>query len=122
MNEEKNKLINEITKNRIEKYEARKIVRKYRDDLESFKIEKDDFRNRTSNMSKALEKTKSMAEIIKIDLELSKAIDSSIKLEFELREKQEKQMSIENDNKNVDIREIHKQLKKLNELTDVVNM
>lgn len=107
----KESLIEEIKKNRTQQYDILKRITEYRENVDLFKINNDNDFRRMGTMSKAVEKAKSMAEIIKIELDVRKTIDSSAKLEYELRDKLDKESNNEKDETNIDIRSLVQQIK-----------
>lgn len=107
----KESLIEEIKKNRTQQYDILKRITEYRENIDLFKINNDNDFRRMGTMSKAVEKAKSMAEIIKIELDVRKTIDSSAKLEYELRDKLDKESNNEKDETNIDIRSLVQQIK-----------
>lgn len=109
--QEKQNLIEEIKNNRLGQYEILEKIKKYRENVELYNVTSDDFRQRSGSMSKAVEKAKVMTEVIKIELDVRKTIDSSTKLEFELRDKIEKDASKDVQEGRVDIRLLSNQLK-----------
>lgn len=108
---EKLKLIEEIKRNRLGQYDILEKIKTYRENVESYNVSSEDFRQRSGSMSKAVEKAKVMTEVIKIELDVRKTIDSSTKLEFELRDKIEKDASKDIQEGKVDIRLLSTQLK-----------
>lgn len=107
----KQSLIEEIKKNRTQQYDILKRITEYRENVDLFKINNDNDFRRMGTMSKAVEKAKSMAEIIKIELDVRKTIDSSAKLEYELREKMDKELNSSKTEDNIDIRALVQQIK-----------
>ncbi len=110
-NDKKLALIKEINKNRTDQYNILKRITEYRENVDLFKINNDNDFRRMGTMSKAVEKAKSMAEIIKIELDVRKSIDSSAKLEYELRDKLDKELNTSKTEDNIDIRSLVQQIK-----------
>ncbi len=107
----KQSLIEEIKKNRTQQYDILQRITEYRENVDLFKINNDNDFRKMGAMSKAVEKAKSMAEIIKIELDVRKTIDSSAKLEYELREKLDKELNSSKTEDNIDIRALVQQIK-----------
>lgn len=121
-NDKKLELIKEINKNRTDQYNILKRITEYRENVDLFKINNDNDFRRMGNMSKAVEKAKAMAEIIKIELDVRKTIDSSAKLEYELRDKMDKELNTSKTEDNIDIRALVQQIKLIENETQKNNI
>jgi hypothetical protein len=110
-NERKSKIIEELSSNRENLYELLNSNITDRKSLEKFKVTDDDFKNRRSNMTLAVELTKTKSELINAELNIRKSIDSSIKTEYELLSKFEKD-SANKKEANIDIAALAAQILK----------
>ncbi len=108
-------IIDEITKNRAGLYELLQNNISERNSLNKFTLIPEDFRSRVGAMSKAAEIAKTKNEVNKSELDIRKTIDQSIKTEYELLFKFEKEKINDNKSISVDIRELSNQLKKFEE-------
>lgn len=107
----KTKIIKELSDNRKNLYDLLDSNISDRKTLEKFKVTDDDFKNRRSNMTLAVELTKTKSELINAELNIRKTIDSSIKTEYELLTKFEKDSSNKKE-MNVDIAALAAQIMK----------
>ena len=110
-NERKSKIIEELSTNRENLYDLLQSNVSDRKALEKFKVTDDDFKNRRSNMTLAVELTKTKSELINAELNIRKSIDSSIKTEYELLSKFEKDSSNKKE-ANIDIAALAAQILK----------
>lgn len=110
-NERKSKIIEELSTNRENLYDLLQSNVADRKALEKFKVTDDDFKNRRSNMTLAVELTKTKSELINAELNIRKSIESSIKTEYELLTKFEKESSNKKE-ANIDIAALAAQILK----------